>query len=49
MFVVSLTFSWDWVPFLLGPFLGSLMAVLLYMLAFTNSDVLSRNQLTKQP
>lgn len=49
LFVVSLTFSWDWVPFLLGPFLGSLMAVLLYMLAFTNSDVLSRNQLTKQP
>lgn len=50
LFVVSMTFSWDWVPFLLGPFLGSLMAVLVYMLAFTNSDILSRSDLTtKKP
>eukprot|EP00941_MAST-03F_sp_MAST-3F-sp1_P004309 g4309.t1 len=38
--VCAADFSWDWVPFLFGPVLGSLGAVLVYALGFTNTDIL---------
>jgi aquaporin Z len=43
LFVCGMNFSWDWVPFLFGPVLGALGAVLVYTLAFTSHDVLNRS------
>lgn len=40
LFIYSETFNWDSVAFYMGPILGACLATVMYMLAFTNVDVL---------
>ena len=44
LFVCGMQFSWIWVPYLFGPVLGALAAVLVYAMSFTNHDVLNKNK-----
>jgi len=44
LFVIALKFSWTMLPFIFGPFIGSLLAVMVYMVGFTNSAVLTSSK-----
>jgi len=44
LFVFSETYNWDSVAFYMGPILGACLATVLYMLAFTNCDVLQTSK-----